>query len=80
MVWHPLSREGLCAELATDPASGLTDEEVRRRLLAHGPNELPAAAPISPYSLWKERVPRPKRLSWQAWGRRVRQRLGGGLV
>jgi hypothetical protein len=30
----------------------------------------------STYSLWNERVPRAKRLSWQAWGRRVRQRLG----
>ena len=47
-VWHTLSPEALCAELATDPASGLTDEEARRRFLAYGPNELPPAAPISP--------------------------------
>jgi P-type Ca2+ transporter type 2C len=51
-AWHMLSPEALCAELATDPASGLTDEEARRRLLAHGPNELPAAAPISPLAVF----------------------------
>ena len=51
-VWHTLSPEALCAELATDPASGLTDEEARRRLLAHGPNELPAATPISPLAVF----------------------------
>ena len=42
-AWHTLPPEALCAELDTDPAFGLTDEEARRRLLAHGPNELPAA-------------------------------------
>jgi hypothetical protein len=46
-VWHPLSLEALCAGSPRIPASALTDEEVWRRLLAHGPNELPAAAPIS---------------------------------
>jgi hypothetical protein len=41
----------------------------------HGATYSSHRAP-STYSLWNERVPRAKRLSWQAWGRRVRQRLG----
>ncbi len=38
---HTEAAEALLARLATDPASGLREEEARRRLAQDGPNELP---------------------------------------
>ncbi|MBP2479522.1 cation-transporting ATPase F [Crossiella equi] len=40
---HRASAEEVVAALDTDEATGLSTEEARRRLAAHGPNELPGA-------------------------------------
>lgn len=47
-AWHSLPPERVAAELASDPARGLTAEEARRRLAIDGPNEIAQAAAISP--------------------------------
>ncbi len=43
-VWT-MEVEQLVEQFETDPETGLGDEEAARRLLADGPNELPASAP-----------------------------------
>ena len=47
ILWHTRSSAEAVAELASDPAIGLSDTEAQSRLLWHGPNELQAAARVS---------------------------------
>ena len=49
-LWHTLSSETVFAHLKSTPA-GLAGTEAARRLAAHGPNELQAAHPISPWTI-----------------------------
>jgi len=53
-VLHPHTRRWneLAAELATDPAHGLTHGEASHRLAKHGPNELQAGHGVSPWSVF----------------------------
>ena len=51
-LWHTLSAHAVIAELAGDPAVGLTDSEARARLLWYGQNELAAAARLSGWALF----------------------------
>ncbi|WP_421578337.1 HAD-IC family P-type ATPase [Shinella sp. M31] len=46
--WHARTKEETCAALGSSP-DGLRHDEAARRLLAHGPNELPAAARPHPF-------------------------------
>ena len=39
--WHALSIEDVLKKLNVDPSTGLSEEEVRRRLMKYGPNEIP---------------------------------------
>jgi magnesium-transporting ATPase (P-type) len=41
--WHALSPAQASARCRVDPAAGLDEEEVQRRLREHGPNALPQA-------------------------------------
>ena len=50
--WHTLTPEALSVELRSNPESGLTAREARRRLTEHGPNELPESPPASPLTLF----------------------------
>ncbi len=43
--WHARSSDEVLASLKTDPRTGLTTEEARRRLSQFGPNELAAPPP-----------------------------------
>ncbi len=45
--WHGLDKDVVLARLEGNP-DGLTGEEARRRLIAHGPNSLPGAAGVHP--------------------------------
>jgi P-type Ca2+ transporter type 2C len=49
-VWHTQSVAAVLDQLATGPA-GLTGAEAARRLAEHGPNELRAAARVSPWAV-----------------------------
>ncbi|MGQ0723324.1 MAG: cation-translocating P-type ATPase [Candidatus Eiseniibacteriota bacterium] len=49
--WHSLDAASALRELGTDPASGLSDEEVARRLEQYGANELRQEGGVSPLSL-----------------------------
>ena len=46
--WHSLTAEGVSADLATDPAKGLTAAEAVLRQARHGRNEVPSAPRRSP--------------------------------
>ncbi len=50
--WHSLTPEETGRTLASDLQAGLPEDEARRRLSAHGPNELPEAPPASPLALF----------------------------
>jgi Ca2+-transporting ATPase len=50
-VWHTLSAAAAVAELKTSASVGLSDAEARDRLVRHGPNQLVAAARVSPLAL-----------------------------
>ncbi len=39
-LWYTLSKEEVLEKLKVDPRTGLTEEEVRKRLEEHGPNKL----------------------------------------
>ncbi|WP_447978020.1 cation-translocating P-type ATPase [Candidatus Nitrospira bockiana] len=54
LPWHAQPGETLARELGADVETGLSEEEARRRLIEHGPNELPAAPPASPLALFLE--------------------------
>ena len=45
--WHALPADQVLARLAVEPHAGLSADEARRRLVAHGPNALPEAPPRS---------------------------------
>jgi Ca2+-transporting ATPase len=49
--WHTLETSEILKKLETDPHKGLSDEEVQKRLAAHGPNELKKEERISPWSV-----------------------------
>ena len=49
--WYATSLEGLGQEFCVDPTRGLDEDDAARRLSAHGRNELPEAAPPSPWRL-----------------------------
>ncbi|ODT44641.1 MAG: HAD family hydrolase [Nitrospira sp. SCN 59-13] len=51
MRWYAESLEGIGRELGVDPTQGLDEEEAARRLSTHGRNELPEAAPPSPWRI-----------------------------
>jgi len=46
--WHASETASVLHQLATDPASGLGDQEAAARLAQFGANELQAFRPISP--------------------------------
>jgi P-type Ca2+ transporter type 2C len=54
--WHRLEIAEVLERLGTDPARGLSEEEAKRRLAEHGPNELKAARRISPWSILLDQV------------------------
>ncbi|HNM18012.1 MAG TPA: cation-transporting P-type ATPase, partial [Nitrospira sp.] len=49
--WYARSLDDLGREFGVDQALGLDEDEAARRLTAHGPNELPEAAPPSPWHM-----------------------------
>ena len=49
--WYARSLDDLGREFGVDQALGLDEDEAARRLTAHGPNELPEAAPPSPWRM-----------------------------
>jgi P-type Ca2+ transporter type 2C len=49
--WHGLEVSEVLERLGTDPAHGLSEDEAKRRLAEHGPNELQAARRISPWAI-----------------------------
>ena len=51
-TWHTLTSEALEHELASDLEAGLAEREAERRLSTVGPNELPAAPPPSPLTIF----------------------------
>ncbi|MBM4121277.1 MAG: cation-translocating P-type ATPase [Nitrospira sp.] len=51
-LWHTTTPEALAGELGTSLESGVTEQDARARLAAHGPNELPEAPPVSPLTLF----------------------------
>jgi Ca2+-transporting ATPase len=51
-VWHALRIERLEQELQSDIDTGLTASEAQHRLATVGPNELPEAAPPSPFKIF----------------------------
>jgi Ca2+-transporting ATPase len=50
--WHALDAAEALAALASDTRRGLTDDEVARRLAAHGPNELKKEERVSPWTIF----------------------------
>ncbi|MFA4872930.1 MAG: cation-translocating P-type ATPase [Patescibacteria group bacterium] len=50
--WHALTAATAIAELKTDGTTGLSDVEAQTRLQQYGPNQLIAAAQISPFTLF----------------------------
>jgi Ca2+-transporting ATPase len=50
-VWHALTVDEACAQLDTDAARGLNEDEAARRLVASGPNELPVTPARSTLSI-----------------------------
>jgi Ca2+-transporting ATPase len=52
--WHSLPLDDVAARLDTTLDSGLSQAEARRRLAEHGPNELDAARPVTPWSIFVE--------------------------
>ena len=51
-IWHTLSVDRTVEALDTDPDSGLSDEEVKERLLRFGPNKLAEGKPRSALSIF----------------------------
>jgi Ca2+-transporting ATPase len=51
MTWHSMEAEAVLAQLDTSP-SGLTEEEVRKRLEQYGPNELTEGQRVSPLKIF----------------------------
>ena len=49
--WYARSTEEIGRKLGVVPAHGLDEDEAARRLSAHGRNELPEAAPLSPWRI-----------------------------
>ncbi len=49
--WYAGTIEDISREFGVDPAQGLGEDEAARRLSAHGRNELPEAAPPSPWRI-----------------------------
>ncbi len=56
VAWHLLSVAETARRLGTDPAEGLTPEEVPGRLERHGPNELQGSAGRSPLGILFDQV------------------------
>jgi Ca2+-transporting ATPase len=49
--WHRLEISEVLESLGTDPARGLSEDEAKRRLAEHGPNELRAKRRLSPWAI-----------------------------
>lgn len=49
--WHIRTPEALSRELLTNADIGLTGQEAQQRLTQQGPNELPQAPPLSPFTI-----------------------------
>jgi Ca2+-transporting ATPase len=54
--WHRLDATEVLEKLKTDPARGLTEDEARRRLEEHGPNELVERGIKSPWLIFWEQL------------------------
>ncbi|HOI17570.1 MAG TPA: HAD-IC family P-type ATPase, partial [Geobacteraceae bacterium] len=52
--WHSMSAREVARRLETDIVRGLTEGEAARRLAVHGPNEVRAARPVSPWHIFAE--------------------------
>ncbi len=52
--WHTVSAREVARRLETDIVRGLTEGEAARRLSVHGPNEVRAARPVSPWHIFAE--------------------------
>ena len=52
--WYQQEATAVTRALGTDPVGGLDKTEAQRRLAEHGPNELRAAQPISPWHILGE--------------------------
>ncbi|MDE3118608.1 MAG: cation-translocating P-type ATPase [Nitrospirota bacterium] len=50
--WHRLTPNALAQALRSDSQVGLSEQEARKRISVHGPNELPEAPPASPLILF----------------------------
>jgi len=50
--WHSLDVSEALKALESDPRRGLSDDEVARRLAAHGPNELKKEDRVSPWTIF----------------------------
>ncbi|MBE3124290.1 MAG: cation-translocating P-type ATPase [Acidobacteria bacterium] len=50
--WHSLDVSEALKALESDPHRGLSDDEVARRLAAHGPNELKKEDRVSPWTIF----------------------------
>ena len=50
--WHSLDVPEALEALASDPHRGLADDEVARRLAAHGPNEIRKEERVSPWTIF----------------------------
>ncbi len=55
-AWHALAAAETVQTLQSTPGLGLSTEEAERRLLASGPNRLPAPQPKSAFEIVKEQV------------------------
>lgn len=51
-AWHNLESEKVAERLGSDLKVGLSGLEAGRRLVTHGPNELPETAPPSPFHIF----------------------------
>jgi P-type Ca2+ transporter type 2C len=51
LAWHTMSASDVTARLEVDPDSGLSADEIERRLARYGPNELPQEPPPSVWAV-----------------------------
>jgi len=57
--WHAMSAGEVAAQLAIDPAGGLSGEEAQRRLQQYGPNQLPNEPPPSVWQIARGQLSNP---------------------
>jgi len=64
-LWHTLEVSDALARLGTDPANGLSEDEVRRRRAEFGANVLEARAGRSPWAILRAFL-RQSRCRWSS--------------